>query len=86
MVPAVMPLLLMMAVRFRVSGIAAALVLVTVMAIGGTMAGHGPYHSFSAENRALLAQLLVRRNEILTIPTKQTVYFQQLPTAFAHIS
>ncbi|WP_313104278.1 ATP-binding protein [Brevundimonas sp.] len=54
-----MPLLLMMAVRFRVSGIAAALVLVTVMAIGGTMAGHGPYHSFSAENRALLAQLLV---------------------------
>ncbi|MFE9084727.1 ATP-binding protein [Brevundimonas sp. NPDC003935] len=54
-----MPLLLMMAVRFRVSGIAAALVLVTVMAIGGTMAGHGPYHSFPAENRALLAQLLV---------------------------
>ncbi|HEY1073615.1 ATP-binding protein [Brevundimonas sp.] len=54
-----MPLLLMMAVRFRVSGIAAALVLVTIMAIGGTMAGHGPYHSFGAENRALLAQLLV---------------------------
>lgn len=54
-----MPLLLMMAVRFRVVGIAAALVLVTVMAIGGTMAGHGPYHSFGAEDRALLAQLLV---------------------------
>jgi signal transduction histidine kinase len=54
-----MPLLLLMAVRFRVSGIAAALVVVTVMAIGGTMAGHGPYHSFGAEDRALLAQLLV---------------------------
>lgn len=54
-----MPLLLLMAVRFRVSGIAAALVLVTVMALGGTMAGHGPYHSFEAEDRALLAQLLV---------------------------
>jgi len=54
-----MPLLLMMAVRFRVAGIAAALVLVTIMAVGGTMAGHGPYHSFGAENRALLAQLLV---------------------------
>ncbi|MBB4798861.1 signal transduction histidine kinase [Brevundimonas bullata] len=54
-----MPLLLLMAVRFRVSGIAAALVVVTVMAIGGTMAGHGPYHSFAAENRAVLAQLLV---------------------------
>ena len=54
-----MPLLLMMAVRFRVAGIAAALVVVTVMAIGGTMAGHGPYHSFNAQNRALLAQLLV---------------------------
>jgi len=54
-----MPLLLMMAVRFRVSGIAAALVVVTVMAIGGTMAGHGPYHSFHAQDRALLAQLLV---------------------------
>ena len=54
-----MPLLLMMAVRFRVSGIAVALVVVTVMAIGGTMAGHGPYHSFGAEDRALLAQLLV---------------------------
>lgn len=54
-----MPLLLMMAVRFRVSGIAAALLVVTVMAVGGTMAGHGPYHSFGAEDRALLAQLLV---------------------------
>ena len=54
-----MPLLLMMAVRFRVAGIAAALVVVTVMAIGGTMAGHGPYHSFVAGDRALLAQLLV---------------------------
>lgn len=54
-----MPLLLMMAVRFRVVGIASALVVVTVMAIGGTMAGHGPYYSFGAEDRALLAQLLV---------------------------
>jgi signal transduction histidine kinase len=54
-----MPLLLLMAVRFRVVGIASALVLVTVMAVGGTMAGNGPYHSFGAEDRALLAQLLV---------------------------
>ncbi|MGH7026440.1 ATP-binding protein [Brevundimonas sp.] len=54
-----MPLLLMMAVRFRVVGIAAALVVVSVVAIAGTMAGHGPYHSFTPANRALLAQLLV---------------------------
>ena len=54
-----MPLLLIMAVRFRVVGIAAALVVVTVMAIGGTMAGNGPYHAFVAEHRSLLSQLLV---------------------------
>ncbi|MET4684809.1 sensor histidine kinase [Brevundimonas faecalis] len=54
-----MPVLLTMAVRFRVAGIAIALALVTIMAIGGTMAGHGPYHSFDSEHRALLAQLLV---------------------------
>lgn len=54
-----LPLILLAAVRFRVIGAAWALLVVTVMAIGGTMAGHGPYHQFAIEDRALLAQLLV---------------------------
>jgi len=54
-----LPLLVIMAVRFRVVGIAWALLIVSVMAIGGTMAGHGPYHAFAPEQRALLGQLLV---------------------------
>lgn len=54
-----LPLLVVMAVRFRVVGIAWALLIVSVAAIGGTMAGHGPYHAFAPEQRALLGQLLV---------------------------
>ncbi|WP_392352914.1 HAMP domain-containing sensor histidine kinase [Brevundimonas sp. LF-1] len=54
-----LPLILLAAVRFRVIGAAWALLMVSVVAIGGTMAGHGPYHQFAAEDRALLAQLLV---------------------------
>src|SRR5690606_30862536 len=54
-----LPLLVIMAVRFRVVGIAWALLVVTVLAMGGTMAGHGPYHNFGPEQRALLGQLLV---------------------------
>ncbi|AYG95337.1 histidine kinase [Brevundimonas naejangsanensis] len=54
-----LPLLVIMAVRFRVIGIAWALLIVAVMAIGGTMAGNGPYYSFTPEERALLGQLLV---------------------------
>ncbi|WP_292060312.1 sensor histidine kinase [Brevundimonas sp. UBA5936] len=54
-----LPLLVLMAVRFRVVGIAWALMIVSVMAIGGTMAGNGPYHDFNAEQRAMLGQLLV---------------------------
>lgn len=55
----VLPLLVLMAVRFRVVGTAVALLIVAVIAIGGTMAGYGPYVSFGAEHRALLSQLLV---------------------------
>jgi len=54
-----LPLLVLMAVRFRVVGIAWALVIVSIMAIGGTMAGNGPYHAFAPEPRAMLGQLLV---------------------------
>lgn len=55
----VLPLLVLMAIRFRVVGTAIALMLVSVIAIGGTMTGYGPYVGFSPENRALLSQLLV---------------------------
>ncbi|MBN9479436.1 MAG: MASE1 domain-containing protein [Bordetella sp.] len=54
-----LPLLVLIAVRFRVVGVAWALMIVSVMAIGGTMAGHGPYHAFDADQRAMLGQLLV---------------------------
>ncbi|MBI2248695.1 MAG: MASE1 domain-containing protein [Brevundimonas diminuta] len=54
-----LPLIVLAAVRFRVIGAAWALLVVSVVAIGGTMAGHGPYHQFDPEDRALLAQLLI---------------------------
>lgn len=54
-----LPLIVLMAVRFRVVGVAMALLIVSVLAIGGTMAGHGPYHQFAPQDRALLGQLLV---------------------------
>lgn len=54
-----MPLLILMAMRFRVIGTAVALLLVAVLAVGGTMLGGGPYGRFGFEDRALMAQMLV---------------------------
>lgn len=56
---AVMPLLVLMAVRFRVIGAALALLVVSVLAVGGVMAGTGPYAELDAGFRTLMAQLLV---------------------------
>lgn len=56
----ILPILLAVAVRLKVVGIAAALVIITVLAVGGTMMGHGPYsHVFQGAQSALMAQLLV---------------------------
>ncbi|GAA0619492.1 hypothetical protein GCM10009422_13770 [Brevundimonas kwangchunensis] len=57
---ATLPLLLLVAVRLRMLGVTAALVIMTVLSVGGAMAGHGPYaHSFEGADRAMMAQLLV---------------------------
>lgn len=55
-----LPLLLLIAVRLRLLGVTAALVIIAVLAIGGSMLGHGPYAtSFQGADRAMMAQLLV---------------------------
>ncbi|MGQ3039763.1 MAG: MASE1 domain-containing protein [Brevundimonas sp.] len=55
-----LPLLLIVAVRLRMLGVTAALVIMTVLSVGGAMAGKGPYSaSFDGPDRAMMAQLLV---------------------------
>jgi len=57
---ATMPLLLLIAVRLRMLGITAALVITAILAVGGSMRGHGPYAvAFDGPDRAMMAQLLV---------------------------
>lgn len=55
----VLPLLLVIAVRLRVIGTTAALVIITILAVGGSMLGYGPYAAFPGPERAMMAQLLV---------------------------
>ncbi|HEY0102957.1 MAG TPA: ATP-binding protein [Brevundimonas sp.] len=56
----IMPLLLLIAVRLRMLGVTAALVILSVIAVGGSMQGLGPYAvAFDGPDRAMMAQLLV---------------------------
>jgi signal transduction histidine kinase len=56
----ILPLLLLIAVRMRVLGVTAALLIVTVLAVGGSMKGYGPYATqFQGADRAMMAQMLV---------------------------
>ena len=55
-----MPLLLLIAVRLRMLGVTAALLIISVLAIGGSMRGFGPYGlAFEGPDRAMMAQLLI---------------------------
>ena len=56
-----LPILLVIAVRLRVLGMAAALLIATVMVVGGAMLGHGPYveSGLSHPHQVLMSQLLV---------------------------
>ncbi len=55
----ILPLLLLIAVRLRVLGATAGLVLITLFAVGGSMVGYGPYAAFPGPERAMMAQLLM---------------------------
>jgi signal transduction histidine kinase len=55
----IMPVLLLVAVRLRMIGATAGLVIVTLLAVGGSMLGYGPYGIFDGPERAMMAQLLV---------------------------
>tara|TARA_R110002051_G_scaffold90476_5_gene159379 strand:- start:4726 stop:6402 length:1677 start_codon:yes stop_codon:yes gene_type:complete len=56
----VLPILLTIAVRLRILGATAALLVVTILAVGGSMSGYGPYATrFQGADRAMMAQLLV---------------------------
>ena len=57
----VIPVLIVIAVRFRVLGVAAALVIVSISAVGGAMLGLGPFTSVGPKlaDQALIAQLMV---------------------------
>ncbi|WP_221247809.1 sensor histidine kinase [Brevundimonas basaltis] len=57
----VIPMLILIAARFRVLGVSAGLVIVALTAVGGTMLGRGPFISAGPDlaDQALLAQLMV---------------------------
>ena len=56
----ILPILLIIAVRFRILGVTTALVIISILAVGGAMMGAGPYPAvISGPGRALMAQLLV---------------------------
>ncbi|MGV8953815.1 MAG: ATP-binding protein [Cypionkella sp.] len=56
----ILPILLLIAVRLRMLGVTAALLIVTVLAVGGAMTGHGPFAGdFGRADQALMGQLLV---------------------------
>ena len=54
-----LPLLMIIAVRLGVAGIAFALILVTLLSVGGAMMGHGPYGQGSRAEQVVMAQMLV---------------------------
>lgn len=56
----ILPLLLLIAVRLRMLGVTAALVIITMVAVGASMRGLGPYAvALEGPDRAMMAQLLV---------------------------
>ena len=56
----ILPILLLIAVRLRMLGVTAALLIVTILAVGGSMMGQGPFTGdFSRADQALMGQLLV---------------------------
>lgn len=58
---AIIPVMILVAARLRILGTAAALVIVTLTAVGGAMAGVGPFSGANVElaDRAVLAQTMV---------------------------
>jgi len=58
---AIIPLLILIAVRLRVLGISTALLIVALASVGGAMAGYGAYSQTldSVADRAMLAQVMV---------------------------
>ncbi len=54
------PLLLLIAVRLRMLGVMAALIIISILTVGFSMRGYGPYGVlFEGSDRAMMAQLLV---------------------------
>ena len=58
---AIIPVMILVAARLRVLGTAGALVIVTLLSVGGAMAGVGPFHGTGMDlaDRAMLAQTMV---------------------------
>lgn len=54
-----LPLLMAIAVRLGVAGIAFTLVMVTALSVGGAMMGHGPYAEGDRTEQVMMAQMLV---------------------------
>ncbi len=54
-----LPLMLLIAVRFRVAGTAVGLMIVSVFAIKGTMAGYGPYFAMPLDRALGMVQMLI---------------------------
>lgn len=55
-----MPMLLLIAVRFRVLGVTASLLIIAILAVGAAMSGYGPFvEGFDRATAATMAQVLV---------------------------
>lgn len=56
---ALLPLMILIAVRFRVAGTALGLLVMSIIAIKGTMAGYGPFTDMSVDQSLGMVQLMV---------------------------
>lgn len=54
-----LPVMIIIAVRFRVAGTAVGLLILSVIGIKGTMAGFGPYYALSIDQSLSMVQLLI---------------------------
>lgn len=54
-----LPAMIVIAVRFRVAGTALGLLIISIIAIKGTMAGYGPYYNLSVDRALGMVQVMI---------------------------
>lgn len=56
---AILPLMIIIAVRFRVAGTALGLMIISIIAVKGTMAGYGPYAGMAVDRALGMVQMMI---------------------------